>query len=434
MTLELSDDQSRALDTIVRWYNAQRMLKPFLTLGGLAGTGKTTVVAQLERALPGKLIRYCAFTAKAASVLRDGLEAAGINVGSGRSKRVSTVHGLIKYHREIVYCVVSGVKLYDSRESHIAGRERCGGVKCQQEGPCKTYSDKSKAWEARPHEALSGVDLIVLDEASMINEELWNDLLSYGRPILAVGDHGQLPPVAPGGRAVFNLMDPKKLDIKLEKIHRQAEDSPIIKLASYARNLGSIPYGIWRNEPGQVVAKLSLQEMNGVEVDWGDFTDIAVLCGRNTTRQQWNQRVRGALGRSGAVQVGDRVTCLRNSTNVYNGMLGTVTAVSENVGQSANLGIRVDGTDEDEDDLRIRVALEQFGQTSTMSYDELRNKRLTGLGLWDFGYVTTVHKAQGSSIDRVIVIEERLPGGLEKHKKWLYTAVTRARKSLIIVG
>ena len=61
-------------------------------------------------------------------------------------------------------------------------------------------------------------DLFIVDEASMLPAELYNDLLEYGVPILGVGDHGQLPPI----KSSFNLVqDP---DVRLEEIHRQARE------------------------------------------------------------------------------------------------------------------------------------------------------------------------------------------------------------------
>ena len=51
---------------------------------------------------------------------------------------------------------------------------------------------------------------------------------------------------------------------------------------------------------------------------------------------------------------------------------------------------------------------------------------------FDYGYAITAHKAQGSEYDKVLVFEEDFPWG-DEHKRWLYTAVTRAKQKLIIV-
>ena len=65
----------------------------------------------------------------------------------------------------------------------------------------------------------------MIDECSMVDAELARDLLSFGKPILVLGDPFQLPPVKGGG--YFTESPP---DVMLTEIHRQAEDNPIIRL------------------------------------------------------------------------------------------------------------------------------------------------------------------------------------------------------------
>ena len=50
-----------------------------------------------------------------------------------------------------------------------------------------------------------------------------------------------------------------------------------------------------------------------------------------------------------------------------------------------------------------------------------------------YGYAITVHKAQGSEWDKVLVLEERFPFDKEEHARWLYTAVTRASEKLVLL-
>ncbi|KKQ71073.1 MAG: Exodeoxyribonuclease V, partial [Candidatus Shapirobacteria bacterium GW2011_GWE2_38_30] len=94
-------------------------------------------------------------------------------------------------------------------------------------------------------------DLIVIDEGSMVDGTIWGDLVSYGLPIVVVGDHGQLPPI----RGDFNLME--RPMVKLEKIHRQAEKNPIIKVSMLAREEGKIPF----EKFGNGVEKMNKREM-----------------------------------------------------------------------------------------------------------------------------------------------------------------------------
>ena len=70
----------------------------------------------------------------------------------------------------------------------------------------------------------------MIDECSMVDEELGRDLLSFGKPILVLGDPAQLPPVKGGG--FFTETAP---DVMLTEIHRQAEGSAIIRASRAAR-------------------------------------------------------------------------------------------------------------------------------------------------------------------------------------------------------
>src|SRR5690606_10771529 len=80
--------------------------------------------------------------------------------------------------------------------------------------------------------------LVVIDECSMVDEELGRDLMTFGTPILVLGDPGQLPPISGGG--FFTDHEP---DYLLTEIHRQARDNPIIRLALDVREGREPPYG-----------------------------------------------------------------------------------------------------------------------------------------------------------------------------------------------
>jgi exodeoxyribonuclease-5 len=121
----------------------------------------------------------------------------------------------------------------------------------------------------------------------MISEDYYDDLRSYGKPILAVGDHGQLPPI----HGKFNLMESPKL--RLEKIHRQAEGSPIIRMSMLARLEGHIPFGNYG--PGVFKTK-GRNLINQIK----DPREGVVLCGTNRTRTEINAKMRAILGRRGA--------------------------------------------------------------------------------------------------------------------------------------
>ena len=187
--MNLSRDQKKALEAIMAWRKKPK--KQYITLGGYAGTGKTTLMAVLRKKIgqqatdKKKRVAFVSYTGKAARVLRGKLMA---EKAMEDNDSVGTIHSLI-------YSPITN----DKKE--IVGWEKKEKVE---------------------------TDLIVVDEASMVDSSIWADLLSYNVPIVAAGDHGQLPPI----RGSFNLME--KPDLLLEEIHRQAADNPIIKVLVWA--------------------------------------------------------------------------------------------------------------------------------------------------------------------------------------------------------
>jgi exodeoxyribonuclease V len=391
MKYTLSSDQAEALKQIGIWYKGKTA--PFLTLGGYAGTGKTTLIAYLRQALrqhdEDLTVAFCAFTGKAARVLDQKLREQKV---PRKGDNVSTIHSLI----------------------YMAELDSNGTV---------------KSW--RKKDGL-GHDLVIVDEASMIDETIWQDLLSFDVPILAVGDHGQLPPVG----SSFNLMNSPQL--RLDHIFRQEADSPIIEVATLARTTGHIPVGEYgtsvkkldRNDPetGQLVQEM-LENYRA---------DLMILCGYNKTRVNLNQTIRGYMGyETFEPASGDRVVCLRNNrkTKIYNGMTGHIHYLSPADDDKDNLWYFA-SLDLDGEDYRYEgyILREQFGQTETIKQVPKSPDPMSG-DLFDFGYALTVHKAQGSQATKVLLFEERFPRMTDEDwRRWLYTGVTRASEELIIVG
>src|SRR6202035_5203735 len=145
-------------------------------LFGYAGTGKTTLARQVAEGADGKVL-FAAFTGKAALVMR-----------SKGCFGATTIHSLI----------------YKPQES-------------------ATATPSFELWDEAP---ASKAALIVIDECSMVDAELGRDLLSFGVPLLVLGDPAQLPPIQGGG--FFTEADP---DVMLTEVHRQAKDNPIIRLS-----------------------------------------------------------------------------------------------------------------------------------------------------------------------------------------------------------
>jgi len=270
--------------------------------------------------------------------------------------------------------------------------------------------------------------LIIIDEASMVDEVIWGNLRSYGIPIIVVGDHGQLPPI----KGSFNLIEEPQLT--LDEIHRQARMNPIIGLSIQAREHGCIKFNTYSDtvikyDMASHEAQEAMQELlNSVH------TDTLVLCGYNSTRIKLNTHIRGALGfETAEPSPGDRVICLRNNhkKHIFNGMLGTLQSIK-----------RVDDAwymaeiimDDEEDVYKDLISIAQFNAPTAMNFTDKRSQIMRG-DLFDFGYALTVHKAQGSQAKRVILFEERFKKmNDDEWKRWLYTAITRAEEELYIFG
>ncbi len=386
-TIKLSRDQKQALDQIYHW--TQKPQKPYITVGGYAGVGKTTLMAEYRRLINAEnkkiKVAFASFTGRATRVLNNKLKAGEVVYNQDS---VSTIHSLIY-------------------------------------SPILNSKQQITGWKLKTD---LKVDLIVIDEASMIDRNLWQDLSSFNIPIVAVGDHGQLPPI----KGSFNLMENPV--VRLEKIHRQAKDNPIIKLSLLARENGYIPT---RQFSHQVVKidQNSLDAQEQIESQLQSYSsNTIILCGYNKTRTKLNHFIRQSLGfESQAPSSGDRVICLKNNhqKNIFNGMLGIIQSIKSKNNDWYQAEILMDGEDALFEGLLYK---EQFGNESTQNFTKNRAKQLAG-DLFDFGYGLTVHKAQGSQAKKVIVFEERFPKMDElMWRRWLYTAVTRAEEELFVIG
>jgi len=388
--ITLNSDQQTVLQAILLWL--ENRTTAYISVGGYAGTGKTTLIAYFRNELATQVkwknvnVAFCSYTGKAASVLRTKLQDAN---AMRPNDSCSTIHSLI--YRPVL--------------------DDVGQISSWERAITLNYG------------------LIVIDEGSMINAVIWQDLLRFNIPILVVGDHGQLPPIEGG----FNLM--QKPDLRLERIVRQAEDNPIIALSKQVREGKPIPYGTHGS-----VRKYSLQEYDSMDVFESLFTskddDYLCICGINRTRVGLNQKIRALKEfELPTPQRGDRVICLKNNhaKAIYNGMIGRLKEIAPE-DHWYNVEVDFDG-------MRLpysgKILKYQFNQQKTVKADTLGlppglSERQFG-DLFDFGYALTCHKAQGSEAQRVVVFEERMRMyDDEMWRRWLYTAVTRAREELYI--
>jgi exodeoxyribonuclease-5 len=368
---------------------------------GYAGTGKTTVICELKRKITNEdkylSISFLTYTGKASSVLKTKLEE---NKLLTTLDFCGTIHGFI-YKPKTYFNS-------DLNQHVIIG------------------------WERRPKNEVH-TNLIIIDEASMISKEIWKDLLYYEIPIIVFGDHGQLPPIDDN----FNLLE--KPDYILTQIHRQALNSPIIKLSSFIRKEGYIPFGKYSNE----VFKLSWRQPQCQQI-WNNINysddDLIVLCAFNKTRSILNDEIRTKLSFSQKQPYPDeKVVCLMNNHDqgIMNGQIGKVVwAMPAQYNDAYRLTINIGGKF-----YECNIAKQCFGEVQYSLHDYkrknnlLRNKKArSSLDFFDYGYVISVHKSQGSEWSRVVLFEQRTSKwDDEYYKKWLYTAVTRAKQKLFII-
>jgi exodeoxyribonuclease-5 len=354
MSIILSDEQK----DVTRKIFGNRENEQVQTLGGYAGTGKTTIVKTLVRAFSEKNEGWAmmAFTGKAANIMRrKGVEHA------------QTIHSFI--YRATTY------KDPDTGEEHTSFE---------------------KVWD---------VDCagFLIDEASMISEEIHNDLLSFGKPIVYIGDHGQLEPIG----SDFNIMaDPM---YRLETVHRNAGE-----IAHFAQHLrkGLNADSFNGAKKVQIVREKVVEDKHYAGTN-------QIICAYNKTRVKLNERCRTHLGRQYQyVAVGDKVMCLRNNRRVglFNGMQGIVQKVRKK-----------DRFDFISDDGKyyegIHYDPDQFGQ------EKKQFKHSQSAHPFDYAYAITAHKAQGDEWPNVIVYEQNCKRW--DHKRWAYTAASRARDGLL---
>jgi exodeoxyribonuclease-5 len=277
--------------------------------------------------------------------------------------------------------------------------------------PVGTDRRNRPIWRRREGKLLC--DLIVADEVSMIDRKLGRDLVNTGIKLLVTGDRAQLPPVQ--GTAFFN-----KPDFQLTEIHRQAANAQPLELATLIRDNRRI-----KTERFDMAVILA--------------ADIVIVAFEKT-RRDINRMMRRAHGLSRPDPVvGDRVCCYRNNSDsgVLNGTLWTIQTIGQRTTRSDDDVLELELVD---DIGNVAVVLTSdryfYGADPRQAPDD-------GLDVFSYGYALTCHKAQGSEWDKVAVIDETvspyfamIAGQLpvaEFKRRWLYTALTRARKCATVM-
>ncbi len=414
LTAPLTAEQEEAYSLIEEWF--VHTGTQIFVLCGYAGTGKTYLLDAAVRRLglvAGESAVFVTPTGKASSVLiRSGTPA-------------STIHSLIYVREEDIEVNEDG-EVISERFLRFVKRE-------------------SISKEIR---------LIVVDETSMVSDETLRDLLSFGVKCLFCGDPAQLPPVG-GSNTLLSMPC-----FTLTQIVRQEEHNPIVRLAQMARAGEFIGYG----EYGKGVAVVPRRELREEERRELFLRADQVIVGTNRTRNLINARMRAYNGISPEAKLpldGEKVICTLNNWSraldkaenfhLVNGIIGTCSYVREDLDGLGRLDFKPDFMEERVRSLPFDTGIflgenynHRYGEKACLlendimvhenNYEMLRRfkvKREDTINRFEFAYAVTCHKAQGSEYDFVVVVDEsRL---FENGREWLYTAVTRAKKKLLIL-
>lgn len=436
----LSTKQEGAVKAATNWFRNNN-LEPF-KLTGYAGSGKSTILPVIIDSLgiDPEGVAFCAPTGKAAKVM--GAKLAQFDIKT----RCRTIHSyiytpkmekpavlerrLIDLRNQLEYATNNQHQYPTTEDFKKAERELLLQIK-------QTDKELDKALDRNDHPGflinleseVRNKQLIVVDEASMVGTELATDLMSFGIPILAMGDPGQLKPIQddPG----FDLDNP---DWFLDEIHRQAADNPIIRLATKAREGETLDYGDY-GDGVKVITRRQDQYTTNPELD------AQIIVGTHVKRWNVTRAVRKAYGYEGySPQAGEVLIVCKNSKQIPEFVNGSFVRCTEDVKEledgSAYFAIKT----EDENGLVRNVyayqglfeehRLRQKNATTAHKRDAFK-ARIEREHL-DWGWAITCHKSQGSQWDNVIVHDE---SGVfrEEASNWLYTAITRAAKELIVV-
>lgn len=440
-----SDLQKKAIDDICDWYRNRSKEQKVYRLFGYAGSGKTTITkyaigelglsmyAPPRRRRDGSRnetipdVYFGAFTGKASLVMRR------------HGTPAQTIHSMIMNSFE-----ASEQEIIDKEKQLLEmqaavngthGEEKALAIAAAQALANQIHRMKQPGWSPDPEADAGQAKLIVLDEVSMVDEELAGYVLSYGVPVLVIGDPGQLPPIK--GEGAFTAQAP---DTMLTEIHRQALDSPIIRLATMARNGEYIPFG----DHGGDIWKMSKMDIG---IDHLLMAD-QVICGLNATRYQLNAAMRNALGfnqfsnwpsgeqlpdRRGKM-VSEKIICLKNihSQGLINGMFIEIEEPWKNNEQTFYGRIVTEMGDVVPQGYCYSGFFENhynFDKERDSRDWQIRKRTIEST----YGYAITCHKAQGSQFGNVIVYNDGWGRGRSEKQKWLYTAITRAEKGLVIL-
>lgn len=466
----LSREQKAATVKFKRWLSGSE--REF-SLGGFAGTGKTVLAVHWM-----------------ALARRRGL-AVGAGCPTNRAARVLANRGAqntTTLHRILYVPADADEELsalerkrrakqrkYDGERAESAAGERI----LREIAELDAKINEKRAPSFLDKAVVDDIDVLFVDEASMVGKQVASDLRERNWRIVWVGDPAQLPPVGEIGGAYHNL----RKDALLTKVVRH-DDSGLLQFATHARERRSWgrTTGMVRDAEYDELIKIVAESANGSD-PLGESSAVA-LCHTNATRMSVNANVRKKAGRKGHLpQRGEvlqslRRTVLRGKHNatvahLHRGARYVVTSIrrmEHNAEDRRPLLATLKGEDGIEFEALVnpwrfewaamgcfvRESMEFADANSRMPPIKVSGKkaeRMEGATLltqtkrgstiesewsvpvydFDFGYAMTVHKAQGGEWDTVALFDDHFDReeGSEDYGRWLYTASTRASRAIV---
>lgn len=402
MPISWTSQQQQALDKIGAWWRDNRWdvvedrrsmqqghVDAFV-LDGYAGTGKTTLAQALPQLL-GCSITYAAYTGKAASVLRrKGMENA------------TTLHAILFKPREREE---EREKLEQELEAAPESHKAQIAEKLMEIGDQVSFiSDPD---EEPPPDG----DLLVVDERSMIDEWMLERIGRRFRRVLFLGDPFQLKPVKGVEAALY-------ANFVMTDVQRHA--GPLLQAVTRIRE---------GDDPWDCVNE---------DFSWGPQSELwkndVILCHRNATRKLTNERQRHRAGHEGRPRKGEPMVILKNAHgyNLWNGEVWKLGADAELL-DKFTMGVRFEERGDhlyEADTTRFRPSLMRPRKIMDAQREERRGFPLRSVLQMDYGYGLTVHKSQGSEWPHVGIIHDYAGARDTDWRRWLYTACTRAQKSV----
>ena len=383
--MDLSDEQNKAMKAVLSWINNKKEKEQIFIFGGIAGSGKTTCINYIKNELNMRTIEMV-YTGMASLVLKQN--------GNPNAK---TIHSTIYNTR----------KGADGKPIHMIKKK----------------------------EEMEDIDMFIVDECSMINESMFNDILSFKKKVLFVGDHKQLPPIKGNGI----LTHP---DVELNECHRVALENPLTWLSQEIR-MGRFAL------KNQVIGN-EIVIINQENLELARKVD-QIITTTHKNRIRFNAMYRKYLGFDDMPRVDDRVVCKKNDWSnlsfsgllktdvaLVNGMSGTIEKIERNGHQdfwdtyNKHHSIAISNIDF-KPNLDINTYKGIESDYASLLHDRKQSYKFDtrDMNFFEYAYALSLYSCQGSQYGSVYYHHKPF-GAVEVRASMLYTGVTRAKNKLVL--